>query len=308
MPQVTFPDFAVSFGTTVNDFSQDCRRIIFEKDFRYEILEGEERDKVILDVLKKIEADKQVIGSEERKEEWFRGWAENLEEFIQRGLDFDALVPKFIRDDQIVRYNGNYIRPSNPKFELDFITVFRTWLFQKYLEQYDAIYEFGCGTGFNLVLISHLFPRKKLHGLDFVRSSVDLVNKISEFSDLNIQGHLFDMITPDEKFGLSKNSAVLTFGAVEQLAGRFEEFLEYLLRQRPKLCIHVEPTVELYDENKLFDYLAMKFHRKRGYTEKFLPRLQELESQGKVKIHKIKRLFFGSLFMEGYMYFVWEPL
>ncbi len=308
MPEVTLADFASSFGTTVDDFSQDCSRMIAEGEFGYEILDGEERDEIILDILKKIDSDEQVIGAKERKNVWYHGWEENLEKFIESGYDPEALIPKFIRRNQVVRYNGKYIRTSNPKFELNYITVFRQWVIEKYLAHYEPIYEFGCGTGFNLVAIANLYPSKKLYGLDFVQPSIDLVNKIGDCKGLHIKGLMFDMITPNVDFQLDEKSAIFTFGAIEQLAGRFENFVQFLLEKRPKLCIHIEPTIELYDENSLFDFLACKFHRKRGYTEGFLPHLQRLESQGKLRIEKIKRLRFGSLFMEGYMYFIWYPL
>jgi hypothetical protein len=115
------------------------------------------------------------------------------------------------------------------------------------------------------------------------------------------------MIHPDKNFKLAKNSAILTFGSIEQLASKFEAFLQYLLAQQPQVCVHVEPAIELYDENNFVDYLAIKFQGKRGYTHNFLPRLKELEKKGKVKILKIKRLFFGSLYMEGYNLIVWRP-
>ena len=120
-------------------------------------------------------------------------------------------------------------------------------------------------------------------------------------------GHLFDMRSPDEKLEIANNSAVVTIGTIEQLAGDFEAFLQFLLKRSPALCIHVEPTIELYDEDSLVDYLAVKFHRKRGYTQGFLPRLQQLQNQGKIEILKVKRLFFGSLFMEGYSLIIWKP-
>ena len=308
MEQVTVDDFAQSFGTTVEDFPDECLKMIREKDFRYRRFDKKERDNVILQVLKKIEGDTQVIGATERKDVWEHGWAENLQSFVESGGDLDKLVPKFIRENQPIRYAGDYIMPVNPKFEYHFMTVFRLWLFQKYLSPFDTIYEFGCGTGMNLVLLGSLFPQKELYGLDFVRSSVELVNKIGESGAGNIKGCLFDMIEPDESLQLSQNSAVLTFGAIEQLASKFEKFIEYLCRNKPKLCIHIEPTIELYEEDHLFDYLAIKFHRKRGYTENLLSSLKELERRGAIRLIKVKRLYLGSLFMEGYTYFIWEPL
>ncbi|MBF0227309.1 MAG: class I SAM-dependent methyltransferase [Desulfobacterales bacterium] len=308
MFEITIQDFAESFGCDITDFSQACINSIKEKNFSYEVIEGKRRDDLILEILKRIDSDKQIIASEERKDIWYKGWEENLNLFNKSGCDIETLIPKFIRKNQIIRYNGSYILPKNPQFELDYITIFRTWLFQKYFNDVNTIYEFGCGTGFNLVLIESLFKNKELHGLDFVQSSVDLVNKIGSSYNCNIKGHLFDMIKPDFAFNLAEESAVFTFGAIEQLAGQFEEFLKFLLEKKPKLVIHIEPTVELYDENNLSDYLAIKFHKKRGYTTNYLPQLRELDSLKKLNLIKVKRLFFGSLFMEGYMLFIWQPV
>ncbi|OHB76552.1 MAG: hypothetical protein A2Z25_17975 [Planctomycetes bacterium RBG_16_55_9] len=300
-------DFARAFGIDVEELPEECKVLIAEKDFGYEVLEGPERDKVILDVLKRIDSDRQVVGADERQAVWDKGWTDNLKDFIESGYSLDKLIPRFIRPNQIIRFNGNYIRLSNPNFELDFYSIYRLWLFKEYFQEFDAVYEFGCGTGFNLVALAQLYPEKRLHGLDFVRSSVELVNKIGEAYEWNITGHLFDMLSPDESLRIEPESAVFTIGAVEQLAGRFEPFLQWLLDQSPALCVHVEPTIELYDETRLFDYLAAKFHRKRGYTQGYLTRLRELESRNEVQILQVKRPFFGSLFMEGYALTVWKP-
>ena len=115
------------------------------------------------------------------------------------------------------------------------------------------------------------------------------------------------MLNPDDSFKIASNSAIFTIGAIEQLASNFEAFLQFLLKNRPLLCVHVEPTIELYDKDNLVDYLAIKFHKKRGYTENFLTRLKKLEKEGEIEILKVKRLFFGSLYMEGYSLFIWRP-
>lgn len=300
-------DFARSFGTTVEDIPNDCRELIGKTDFRYKVLTGEERDQVLLDVLKKMESDQQVVGAEERQATWEKGWQENLQDFINSGYELNKLVPKFIRPNQAIRLDRNYIMPSNPNFELDYFSVFKLWLFRKYLKEFESIYEFGCGTGFNLIVLAQLYPEKELHGLDFVPSSRDLVSKIGEVYGWKMTGHLFNMLYPDEDFEMGNNSAIFTIDVIEQLAGRFEAFLQFLLKCSPELCIHVEPIIELYDENNLMDYLAMKFHRKRGYTENYLTRLRELKAQKKIEILKVKRLFFGSLYHEAYSYTIWKP-
>ena len=64
----------------------------------------------------------------------------------------------------------------------------------------------------------------------------------------------------------------------------FRKSDKYLLQQNITRCIHLEPTIELYDQNILFDYLAAWFHSKRGYTAGLLPYLQRKEAEGFIKI------------------------
>ena len=308
MPVVTLEDFARSFGTTAEDVREKCADRIAQSNFSYTLIEGAERDALILSILKRIEEDRQVIGAPERQKVWDKGWEENLNDFIGSGYDLGTLVPRFIRRGQPVRFNADYIQPANPAFELDYFAVFRQWLFKTYFSSISHVYEFGCGTGFNLVALAQLYPEKRLFGLDFVTSSAELVNRIAEHHRFNLSGHLFDMITPDRSFALEKGSAVLTIGSVEQLASKCEAWVEYLQEQPVSLCVHVEPTIELYDENNLVDYLAIRFQGKRGYTRNLLPHLKELEKAGKVEILKVKRLYFGSLYMEGYNCMVWRAV
>jgi hypothetical protein len=308
MLEVSIQDFARSFGTTVEDIPNECRELINKSDFRYKEIEGEERDRIILDVLKKIESDQQIIGTEERRATWERGWEENLRAFVESNYQLNKIVPKFIRPNQPIRFNKKYIMPRNPNFEHDYFLIFRAWLFTKYLKDINTIYDFGCGSGFNLVALAQMYPHKSLHGLDFVPASRELLCKIAEMYGWDLTGHLFDMVFPDADFQLVEKSAVVTSGSIEQLASRFESFLQFILKQKPALCINIEPTIELYDENNLIDFLAMKFHRKRGYTENYLTRLRELEVQGKIEILKVKRLCFGSLYMEGFSYIAWKPM
>ena len=55
------------------------------------------------------------------------------------------------------------------------------------------------------------------------------------------------MVKPDYNYKIMPNSGVFTFGALEQLGGKFEKFFNYLIKNRPKIVIHTEPCIELYD-------------------------------------------------------------
>lgn len=305
---VTCSDFCRLVGAMPEALPKACIAMLETTNFVYDIIEGKEREEIILEVLKKIDNDRQIIGAKERDLVWEQGWRENLNDFVSSDHDLATLVPKFIRPGKPVRFDGHYIKPENPNFELDYYTLFRYWLFNTYMRDFNPVYEFGCGTGFNLVELAQLFPHKKYHGLDYAAASAKIVDEIAKSYGWNITGHGFDMESPDHGLAMEKTSMAFTNGAIEQLAGRFEAFIQFLLVKKPALCVHVEPVLELYDETVLFDYLAIKFHKKRGYTQGLLPRLEELEKNGKIKIEKVKRIYFGSLLMEGYSYIVWRPL
>ncbi len=100
---------------------------------------------------------------------------------------------------------------------------------------------------------------------------------------------------------------MLTYGALEQVGERFAAFLNYVLDQKPALCLHVEPMSELYDKADLFDYLGQRYHRRRGYLSGFLDTLKALGAQGKITISKVYRHRFGGTYIETYSYAVWHP-
>jgi len=299
-------DFATLFGTVPSQIKSTCRGLIDQYDFAYRVLEGSERDDALLTVVDAIDTDTQIIGAQERKGVFQKGWGENLQAFKAGDNDLRTLIPKYIKPNPILRLNRQYIRPATKTFELDYYRVFRQWLFETYLDDIDTVYEFGCGTGWNLVHLAEIHPCLEMHGFDFVNSSRDLLEHIRESYGLNITGHLFDMLDPDEEISFKGKSAVLTFGAVEQLAGDIDPFLNFVLARAPNICITVEPTVEFYDRTNLLDYLAIKFHKKRGYTAGLWPRLKQLESDGVVEIIHVNRSYLGNMLADGYSLVVWR--
>lgn len=308
--KMTLQDFADAFDSKPEEFSESCRALIAEKDWDYEILEGKARDLVILEVLKRIEKDTQIIGTPERTEVWDKGWNENLEIFITSGYSLESLMPKYMPFEEPIRLNQEYVLSVHPDFHFNFYCVYRQWIFENFLKDFDPICEFGSGTGHNLVALAELFPDKRIFGLDFVPSAIQLVNLIAEMHHFKMMGFQFDMSNPDSSHFkyLGRKSAIFTLGVVEQLASNFWPFLNYLIDEKPGICIHIEPTVELYDPNNLIDYLAIKFHQKRGYTEGFLPAIQQLERDGKIEILRIRRPSWGGFMMEGYSLIIWRPL
>lgn len=303
---LTIDDFARAFGVRPEELPADARDFISRTDFSYEPLAPTERDQTMLGILRKIDGNEFQKVGEHRKEVWEKGWQENLDAFATAGLG--GLVPRFVRPNQIVRLNQDYVRPRNPTFELDFFTVFRLWLYQHYFVSASQVFEFGCGSGYNLVALARLFPQKDIYGLDWAESAVKLVNEIGRTQQLRLQGRRFDFFNPDQDLEFGSHSMVLTMAALEQVGSRHEKFLEFLLQKRPALVVHMEPLCELYDPDNLVDYLAIRYHKGRQYLDGYLSRLRALAAEKKIEIVKIQRICFGSLYHEGYSFVVWKPL
>lgn len=126
--------------------------------------------------------------------------------------------------------------------------------------------------------------------------------------ETNIEGRNFDFYEPDHALNVGPNSGILTVAALEQVGERFEPFLEFVLRKRPAVCVHLEPIDELMDPKHLVDRLSVLYCRKRNYLSGFLTRLRQLRDEGKVKIHREQRTYTGSYFIEGHSLVVWSPV
>jgi SAM-dependent methyltransferase len=301
------PDFAALFGTTVEQLPAACRELIAAGNWAYAPITGADRDAVILDLLQRVEQRTLSSVANQDRSRWLTGWAEILQSFRQTEGAVEALWPKYLRPGLPVRLHKDFVRTDNPEFESRWYEVFRSWFFRTHLDGFDAIYEFGCGSGFNVAELARLFPGTAIHGLDWAEPAVEIVEDLRQRHGLNTHGRLFDFFHPDGSLELTANSAVLTIGALEQTGTEFQPFLDFVLACKPRLCCHIEPIVEWYDPASLVDHTAIRAHEVRNFWRGFPAALAALERQGRVRVHKTKRSGFGSLVLEGYSQLIWSP-
>ncbi len=306
LKKLTVDDFARHFGVPADNMPSACRELILDRDFRFRILAGVERDAVILRVLKTLKADLEVSGPG-RQPRWEAGWGENLREFVESNYDPAKLVPKFVRRKEVIRLDGDYILPESETFETDYVCVLRAWIFVRFFQGVGALYEFGVGSGHNLVEASKYLPAAKLVGLDWAPVSKQILEELRRHSGLNVEGHVFDLNNPDASLRIDDNAGVLTIGTLEQLGRNFGPFIDFLMERKPRVCVHVETLYEVYDQDNLVDWLAAAYLEKRNYLRGFLARMRELEAEGKIRILDLRRTF-GSFYHDGYTYLAWEPL
>ncbi len=118
----------------------------------------------------------------------------------------------------------------------------------------------------------------------------------------------FDFFKPDYDITLVKNAAVYTVAALEQTGTNYKKFVDYLLKNKPSVVVHIEPMPELLDSTKLLDYLSIQYMNKRKYLRGYPDYLEALEKKGKIKILEKRRSGIGSMMIDGYSIIVWKPL
>ncbi len=193
--------------------------------------------------------------------------------------------------------------------EQDALSLIIQWLIEEYAHSCSGIYEFGCGTGNNLIKIRNFNSGMELYGLDWVTSSQDLIKLIAQNTeDSKLHSAHFNYFEPDTEFEIQENSAVLTVASLEQTGGDFGGFIHYLLAQRPKVVIHIEPMWDSLNAENLLDYLSIKYMKKRNYLNGLQQYISELVRNKQIEILVNKRSYLGSFYIDGYSVLVWKPI
>lgn len=181
--------------------------------------------------------------------------------------------------------------------EWNSFTQLRAELVAKYLRGVDEISEFGCGAGHNLAALAS--QDLKCRGFDWSTAAVESCRR------RGIEAEVFDMFNPSADVTL--HGAVLTVHALEQLGANWRAFLEFLLARKPRICLHIEPVEELYDETDLQDFLMLAYHRKRGYLSGFLTQLRSLAKNAQLEILEARRSDVSGEYHNAYSIIVWRP-
>ncbi len=288
-------DFAIAFDDSISAYVASR---INAFDFSYRPLSTFKRDEWLTSVVKTIIDGDLDRAGEHRLPVWEAGWRENLNYL---------LIPKYFGKFPVVRWRREFIEPEGSRFEYEAFGIIKDWLFDKYLRDVPHIFEFGCGTGHNLIAAQRVNPRAMLHALDWARSSQQIIDaNASKFND-RVLAYNFDLFKPRGAFALLRGAGVFTAAALEQIGGRFGPFIDWLIERKPGVVIHIEPINELLDPSNLMDYLSIQYAKKRGYLSGLLDGLRQRESAGKIKILMAKRTGIGSLYLDGYSVIVWRP-
>ena len=282
--------------------------LIKSYNLEYKMPSQDERDNIILKCIKYLLEEPPVVAGSHRKNIWENGWKENLDEYIKSN-DLRSLVPKYLGKFDVQRLNGVFITPVSNDFEIRLVELFQLIIFDKYFRDFNDIYEFGAGTGHNLLRVRKVNEKAMLHSLEWTKQGVELLKYVANnLNDKKIDAHEFDFTRPNYNIQLKPLSAVYTFAALEQLSDSTDEIIKYWIKNKPGIIVNIEPVTENLNQEELLQYLSTKYCEKRGYIKNYITKLKQFEKNGKIKIHEILRPGVGGLFIENYSIIVWSPI
>jgi len=302
--KLSFRDFEKLWGTPLTPIAINE---IEQLEFEYEPLDIFDEKALIAEIQEEIRQNIFVKAGQSREASWEKGWDENLQNFI-KSKDITDLIPKYFGKSSINRLSQHFIRAKNHDFDLNMLRAIEARVFTEYLSEEKNIYEFGCGTGHNLLFLRKIYSDRSLVGLDWAHSSQGILNLLSQtLEDENISGKNFDYFSPDFNFKLKASSAVFTIASLEQIGNRYQLFLDYLMENKPAIIVHVEPFMDLLDEQNPVDLISIEYMKQRNYIDGYCEAIFELQREGKAQIHSFERTFIGSKYIDGYTILVWSP-
>jgi len=273
---------------------------------RHTVCDNAQLNEYIMFVLKTMATPRASRTPQQNLSVWEEGWSQHLTALNKKRILLADLKPKYFRPTKFFRFNKKVVCVENENIEYELFTVARKVIFQKYLPGYNDIYELGCGSCHNLLMLAKMFPKSTLHGFDWTKTSNAIADGLCKFLPNKISGKRFNMANVPGKKMIKPDSAVFTIHAMEQLGERFEELTRYLIECRPSIVVNYEPIVEMYDQNDLTDYLAYFYSIKRNYLSGYWPFLENLAAAGKIEIIKAVRPYIGGVIHEASL-IVWRP-
>ena len=118
--------------SSLGELSLFAKNIIKQSDLRYSYPDIQQRDDVLLKIIKYLLSDNVIHAGSHRKNQWEDGWAENLNDYL-KFRDIESIVPKYFDKYGFQRLNGKLIIPQSDNFEIGLVKIFQYIIFENIL-------------------------------------------------------------------------------------------------------------------------------------------------------------------------------
>jgi hypothetical protein len=303
--KITVELFCEISGIQISDLTPYFINKIANHNLLFNFINKNQEENFIYEYKKIIFEDDLKKSGPARHDDWEFGWNENLEIYKNNSSEI-SLIPKYMKKSNFFRINGKLAESNNEYFEYILTRLHHQAIALKFLKEFYFIYEFGCGTGINLISFNEVLPSKKYIGLDWCESSKNIINEVNKNNQLNLKFENFNFFKP-RKINFEKNSAVCTIASLEQVGEEFKNFIDLLVEEKPGIVIHIEPIIEWYNMDSILESLSFHYHKKRGYLDGILRYLEDLESKKIITILQKFKTQFGESRHNPFSLIVWKP-
>jgi len=240
--------------------------------------------------------------------DWQDDWFSVLQNLRTNNDNVKSIIrPKWFRKNAFVNIQNCLSLTETPYVDWEYQLITRQMLFYTHLKDIDNICEFGSGSGTNFYLINQILQDKNFILSDISVTSLKIIQELKRKLNRNNLTYSNIDIEQDIDLKLPDNTAVITTSVLEQIGDNYNNFINFILKEKPQIVINVEPIVELLDSKSGFDNVMNLYCEKRKYLTGYLTELEKLEKQKKIKIIMKKRTMVSGTFIENSV-LIWKVL
>jgi len=240
--------------------------------------------------------------------DWQDDWFSVLQNLRTNNDNVKSIIrPKWFRKNAFVNIQNCLSLTETPYVDWEYQLITRQMLFYTHLKDMDNICEFGSGSGTNFYLINQILQDKNFILSDISVTSLKIIQELKRKLNRNNLTYSNIDIEQDIDLELPDNTAVITTSVLEQIGDNHNNFINFILKEKPQIVINVEPIVELLDSKSGFDNVMNLYCEKRKYLTGYLTELEKLEKQKKIKIIMKKRTMVSGTFIENSV-LIWKVL
>ncbi|KKQ75749.1 MAG: hypothetical protein US96_C0005G0022 [Candidatus Woesebacteria bacterium GW2011_GWB1_38_5b] len=173
----------------------------------------------------------------------------------------------------------------------------------------SPIVELGSGYGSVILDLAKRkeFRKNKFFAADISKNGRELTRLIATNENLDVTILPCDLTKKTIVSGIPENSILLTSYSVHYQPHLSHQFVESLIKLKPKAVIHFEPIYEHCETKSLFGQLRKRYIEISDYNRNLMTVLKQAENKNRIKITKINPVVFGANSLLPVSVIIWQP-
>ena len=168
---------------------------------------------------------------------------------------------------------------------------------QAIIQTYGHLVELGAGYGSIILKLAALpdFDTIKFTAGELTESGVACMNLMTSEVRDRIEIGLCDLNNLNlERYAIPQDAVFMTCWTIAYLKDFSRNTLNEIIRHKPSMVIHIEPTFEHWVDDSLLHMLWQRYFIMNDYNQNYLSALRRYEAEGLIRIVEERKNVFGS--------------